>query len=63
MNIAIIGAGFTGITAGLRLSQNRNKVTIYEKDSFLGGLASSIRIGNEVIDRFYHHILLVIPKF
>ena len=58
MNIAIIGAGFTGITAGLRLSQNGNKVTIYEKDSFLGGLASSIRIGNEAIERFYHHIFI-----
>ena len=58
MNIAIIGAGLTGITAGLRLSQNGNKVTIYEKESFLGGLASSIRIGNEVIDRFYHHIFI-----
>lgn len=58
MNIAIIGAGLTGMTAGLRLSQNGYKVTIYEKESYLGGLASSVIVGNEDLDRFYHHIFV-----
>lgn len=58
MNIAIVGAGLTGMTAGLRLSQNGYKVTIYEKESYLGGLASSVIIGNEDLDRFYHHIFV-----
>ena len=58
MNIAIIGAGLTGMTAGLRLSQKGNKVTIYEKENYLGGLASSVHVGSEAIDRFYHHIFL-----
>ncbi|NLB77446.1 MAG: NAD(P)/FAD-dependent oxidoreductase [Clostridiaceae bacterium] len=58
MNIAIIGAGLTGISAGLKLSQNGNKVTVYEKESYLGGLASNIIIGAEPLDRFYHHIFV-----
>ncbi|NLE26341.1 MAG: NAD(P)/FAD-dependent oxidoreductase [Clostridiaceae bacterium] len=58
MNIAIIGAGLTGMSAGLRLSQNGDKVTIYEKENSLGGLASAIRVGNETLDRFYHHIFV-----
>lgn len=58
MNIAIIGAGLTGMIAGLRLSHNGNKVTIYEKENCLGGLASAMPVGNEAIDRFYHHIFV-----
>ncbi len=58
MNIAIIGAGLTGMSAGLRLSQNGHKITVYEKDSYPGGLASTIIIGNEAIERFYHHIFV-----
>jgi len=56
MNIAIVGAGITGITAGFLLSRNGNRVTIYEKENCLGGLASSVRVGNEDLERFYHHI-------
>jgi len=56
MNIAIIGAGMTGLAAGLRLSQNGNKVTVYEKENYLGGLVSSVRVGKEDLECFYHHI-------
>ncbi|NLX64845.1 MAG: NAD(P)/FAD-dependent oxidoreductase [Clostridiaceae bacterium] len=55
MNIAIVGAGITGITAGFLLSQKGNRVTVYEKENYLGGLASSLRVGNEDLERFYHH--------
>ena len=43
MNIAIIGAGLTGLTAGYRLSKLGHKVTIFEKEPFVGGLAHGFR--------------------
>ncbi|MGI6085077.1 MAG: NAD(P)/FAD-dependent oxidoreductase [Acetivibrionales bacterium] len=58
MNIAIIGGGMTGLTAGYMLSQSGHKVTVYEKENPLGGLASAVNIGSEAIDRFYHHIFV-----
>lgn len=58
MNIAIIGAGMTGITAGFRLTQSGHTVTIYEKEDFIGGLASSISVGTKDLDKFYHHIFV-----
>lgn len=57
MKIAIIGAGFTGLAAGFRLSKKGHKVTIFEKDSFPGGLA----LGFEnpkwkwTLEKHYHH--------
>lgn len=57
MRIAIIGAGFTGLAAGFRLSKKGHKVTIFEKDSFPGGLA----LGFEnprwqwPLEKHYHH--------
>lgn len=38
MKISIIGAGITGLTAGRLLSKN-HEVTIYEKESNIGGIA------------------------
>lgn len=58
MDIAVVGAGMTGLTAGIRLSQNGHRVTIYEKEPFIGGLASSVRAGSANVDRFYHHIFV-----
>lgn len=58
MDIAIIGAGMTGLTAGLRLSQKGHRVTVYEKEPFIGGLASSVGAGSADTDRFYHHIFV-----
>ena len=39
MNIAIIGAGFTGLSAAYGLSKKGYKVTVFEKDANPGGLA------------------------
>jgi len=58
MDIAIIGAGMTGLTAGYRLSQRGHRVTIYEKEPYSGGLASAVPAGSSVVDRFYHHIFV-----
>jgi len=39
MKIGIIGAGFTGLTAALRLVQKGHEVIVFEKDNRPGGLA------------------------
>ena len=54
-NIAIIGGGPAGLTAAAFLSKNGNKVTIYEKYSYLGGLLihgiPEFRLPREVIQK------------
>lgn len=56
MNVAVVGAGFAGLTAGYRLAQKGHKVTIYEKDSKPGGLAQSFDFGGQELDCFYRHV-------
>lgn len=58
MRIAIVGAGFTGLTAGLRLSQKGHQVTLFEKEKNLGGLAASFKKKewNWSLEYFFHHL-------
>lgn len=57
MKIAIIGAGFTGLSAALNLLEKGHEVSVFEKDNFPGGLA----IGFEKkewdwsLEKHYHH--------
>ncbi len=39
MRIAIIGAGFTGLSAAYDLIKQKHEVVIFEKDTNPGGLA------------------------
>ena len=39
VDVAIIGGGFTGLSAALDLCKAGCEVTIYEKDNDIGGLA------------------------
>lgn len=57
MRIAIIGAGFTGLTAALRLSEKGHEVTIFEKDPQPGGLAIGYQEKNWdwSLEKHYHH--------
>lgn len=54
--IAIIGGGLTGLVAGYELSKKGYKVTIFEKEDFLGGLASGFKINGTNLEKVYHHI-------
>lgn len=54
----IIGGGMLGMTLALRLSQQGDKVTIYESADKVGGLASSWEMDGVVWDKFYHVILM-----
>ncbi|MDR1913708.1 MAG: NAD(P)/FAD-dependent oxidoreductase [Clostridiales bacterium] len=57
MNIAIIGAGPTGLTAAYELMKGGHNITVFDKSPrHLGGLASAIPIGSTYIDLLYHHI-------
>jgi protoporphyrinogen oxidase len=57
MKIAIIGAGFTGLSAGLKLQKAGHKVTIFEKNSVPGGLAEGFRTPKWQwsLEKHYHH--------
>ena len=57
MHIAILGAGFTGLAAALRLVQKGHQVTIFEKEDSLGGLAVGFSSPkwSWTLERGYHH--------
>ncbi|HVV34698.1 MAG TPA: NAD(P)/FAD-dependent oxidoreductase [Vitreimonas sp.] len=52
---AIIGGGFTGLAAAVRLLKLGRSVIVIEKENQLGGLASGFDVGGYEIERFYHH--------
>jgi len=58
MKIAILGGGLTGLTAAYYLSKKNHKITVFEKERVLGGLASGFKnIGwNWSLERTYHHL-------
>jgi protoporphyrinogen oxidase len=55
--IAIIGAGFGGLSAALDLNKADNDVTIFEGLDHPGGLASGFKQANWEwsVEKFYHH--------
>lgn len=57
MNIAIIGAGFTGLAAAHALQKEGHRVTIIEKDEKPGGLAIGYQEKgwNWTLEKHYHH--------
>jgi len=58
MKIAIIGAGFTGLTSALKLAEKGHEVTVFEKEASVGGLASGFKekSWNWYLDKTYHHL-------
>jgi len=57
MRIAIIGGGLAGLTAALELTKHGEKVTVFEKDVTLGGLANGFSSGSWgwKLEKTYHH--------
>lgn len=57
MNVAVIGAGFTGLSAAYQLTKKNHKVTVFEKDSTPGGLALGFREKKWEwsLEKHYHH--------
>ncbi len=58
MKIAIIGGGFTGLTAAYELGKLGHQVTVFEKEKTLGGLANGFRQPNWDwhLEVAYHHL-------
>lgn len=57
MKVAVVGGGVTGLSAAYFLSKKNHQVVVFEKESFLGGLAACFKEeGWEwPLERFYHH--------
>ena len=55
-DIAIVGAGLTGLTAAHRLASAGWKVTVFERYPEAGGLAACFDAGGERLECFYHHV-------
>ncbi|MCX6663954.1 MAG: FAD-dependent oxidoreductase [Euryarchaeota archaeon] len=51
-NICIIGAGISGLTAGALLIKQGYKVTIFEKESLIGGRALSFDASSYTVDQY-----------
>ena len=57
--ILVVGGGFTGLTAALRLSANPNySVTLVESSPQLGGLAAGFPLAGTSLEKTYHHLFL-----
>lgn len=55
-DVAIVGAGFTGLSTGLDLARAGKKVLLIEADNAPGGLAGTFEFRDGVtIEKFYHH--------
>lgn len=53
--VAIVGGGFTGLSAAYELALQGIQVTVLEAADEIGGLAAAFDIGGTRLDRFYHH--------
>ncbi len=60
MKIAILGGGFTGLTAAYYLAKKKHQVTLFEKEKYLGGLAAGFKIvgWDWYLERAIHHIFV-----
>lgn len=55
-SVAIVGGGFTGLTAAWRLARQGVNVTVYEAGSVVGGLAGGCEILGQPVERAYHFL-------
>ncbi len=55
---AVIGGGITGLSLAYFLLKKGRKAAVFEKESHLGGLASTFRIENSRLEKFYHHFFV-----
>src|SRR5437870_53442 len=57
LNAAVIGGGISGLASAVRIAGLGARVTLYEGESFLGGLGTTFPYGDTHLERFYHCIL------
>ncbi len=54
--IAVIGGGFTGLTAAYRLAQMGHKVEVFEAEAHLGGLVAGFEVDGLPLEKAYHFL-------
>jgi len=54
--VAVVGGGFTGITAAYRLALSGHKVTVFEAGDVLGGLAGGCTLLGQPVEKAYHFL-------
>ncbi len=59
MKVAVLGGGYTGLSAAYYLAKKGYKVTLFEKEKTLGGLAVGFKSENWdwYLEKVYHHLL------
>lgn len=58
MKIAVIGAGITGLSSAYELGKKGHEVVVFERSQYPGGLGSCIKVKNNYLERYYHHIFI-----
>jgi protoporphyrinogen oxidase len=56
MDYAILGGGALGLHAAYRLASAGHAVMVFEQETTAGGLASGFRVGENWLEKFYHHL-------
>ncbi len=55
-SIAIIGGGYSGIGAAIKLLDKGYKIYLIEKSEFIGGLGKTLKLSNGFqCEAYYHH--------
>ena len=55
-HIAIVGAGVAGLAAAYELTKAGCAVSVFEQRDEIGGLARSVVLGGQRLDRYYHFV-------
>jgi len=56
MDYAILGGGALGLHTAYRLASSGHAVMVFEQETTAGGLASGFRVGDNWLEKFYHHL-------
>jgi protoporphyrinogen oxidase len=55
-DVAVVGAGFTGLAAAMTLARGGKRVVVLEQEHSVGGLGGTFRFADGVeVEKFYHH--------
>ncbi len=55
-HIGVIGGGIAGLTTAYRLATAGHNVTLWERDTEVGGLARAFPVAGTHLEHFYHHL-------